>query len=534
MPLLVALPLFLIMTDAVSAPTHAHDPPPSGLRELWVLSPSEMSPAEQVLAQSLQGVVGRKRPRIWLRSGGMYAVIEEQLRREGVALRPTGSVWELVKRFREAVKGAVVYRLGTSSLNVATSLCGVMDGVAVDESLRERAEGEGLKVLIDARGMDERQALARYRRRFARGVVVEQSVDKPGHLRDFAVARRAFTYATTDPAFRTEVAQAFGPQAIVYGWGDDEHRWVTALSRANATGAPADWCLNLSALPALPAGRLRRPSRPVLAAEEGARYVAFVMSDGDNLQWLCGNFVDHRSYWGSPLRGQFPMTWEVSPLLAEVGPRVLQYLYATAAPTDGFVTGPGVPGYTFLHHQPDPRALARQAAPRLRQSDLSVVSVLNANDGSLRETIPLLEQPEVQGILYKAYSPYHRLRGETFWHRGKPCLSYRFVLWEDLMGPEEVARAVAKIPPLALRYPHTDEGSYAIINVHAWSFRRSGGPMEAVRRTIELLPAGTRVVTADQLIDLMRRSFGARHAGQQSDRSAIGMEVGGITGWMPG
>jgi hypothetical protein len=335
---------------------------------------------------------------------------------------------------------------------------------------------------------------------------VEQSVAKPGHLRDLPVARRAFTFATTDPEFRTEVARALGPQAVVYGWGDDEHRWVSALSRANATGAPADWCVNLSALSRLPSGRLRRPARPKLTAEDGGRYVAFVMSDGDNLQWLCGDFVDNPRYWGSPLRGQFPMTWEVSPLLATAAPRVLQHLYATAKPTDGFVTGPGVPGYTFPHLQPDPTALARQAAPLLRQSDLSVVSVLNANAGSLRDTIPLLERAEVEGVIYKDYSPYHRRRGEVLWHRGKPCVSYRFVLWDRLMGPEDVAREVAKLPAS----PRTDAGSYALVNVHAWSFRRNGGPLEAVRRTLALLPPDTRVVTADQMIPLLRANPGSR------------------------
>jgi hypothetical protein len=235
------------------------------------------------------------------------------------------------------------------------------------------------------------------------------------------------------------------------------------------------------------------------------------MSDGDNLQWLCGNFVTHPSYWGSPLRGQFPMTWELSPLLAEAGPRVLQHLFATAKPTDGFVTGPGLPGYTFLHLQPDPAALARQAVPLLRQSDLSVAGVLNVNEGSLAETRPLLELPEVEGILYKAYSPYHRRRGEVYWHRGKPCVSFRFVLWDGLMGSEDVAREVAEMPAS----PRTDEASYALVSVHAWSFRRQGGPLEAVRRTIERLPPGTRVVTADQLIALLRRNFGERHTQQE-------------------
>jgi putative glycoside hydrolase with GxGYxYP motif/GxGYxY motif-containing protein len=508
--LLCAAPGASLAPSPGDASRRAGDPPPSGLRELWVLPHDRMSPAEQLLAQTLQGLLGRKQPRIWLRSSSMYAVIEDQLRRDGVELHEAASIWEILPRFRSEIKGMVVCRLGTPSINAATSLCGIMDGVAVDESLLERARAQGLKLLVDARAMDERQVFERYRRRFARGVLVEQSVRKPGHLRDFAVARRAFTYATTDPGFRTEVAHAFGPQAVVYGWGDDEYRWVSGISRANASGGPADWCLNLSALQALPAGPLQRRHRPVLATEDGMRTVAFVMSDGDNLQWLCGNFVCNPSYWASPLRGQFPMTWELSPLLAAVGPRVLQHLYATAKETDGFVAGAGAPGYSFPHLQPDPAALARQAAPLLRRADLSVVSVLNANEGRLSETAPILDLPGVQGVLYKDYSPYNRHQGQIFWRRGKPCVSYRFVLWERLMEPEELAREVAKMPAA----PRADEASYALVNVHAWSFRDRGGPLEAVRRTIALLPPHTRVVTADQLIALVRANFGMRHAAQ--------------------
>jgi hypothetical protein len=113
----------------------------------------------------------------------------------------------------------------------------------------------------------------------------------------------------------------------------------------------------------------------------------------------------------------------------------------------------------------------------------------------------------VQGVLYKAYSPYHRLNGMVSWHRGKPSLSYRFVLWDRLMEPQDLAREVAKMPTA----PLVDERSYAVVNVHAWSFRQEGGPLEAVRRAIELLPSNTRVVTADQLLALLRTQFGAKH-----------------------
>ena len=84
-------------------------------------------------------------------------------------------------------------------------------------------------------------------------------------------------------------------------------------------------------------------------------------------------------------------------------------------------------------------------------------------------------------------------------------MSYRFLLWEPKPenSPEGVAAAVAKLPS----EPLTNLESYALVNVHAWSFGKSGGPMEAVKRTIDLLPTGTRVFTAEQFVTLVREHF---------------------------
>ena len=38
--------------------------------------------------------------------------------------------------------------------------------------------------------------------------------------------------------------------------------------------------------------------------------VSFIGSDGDNVQWLQGNFfLGNQSYWGNPQRGKIPFGW---------------------------------------------------------------------------------------------------------------------------------------------------------------------------------------------------------------------------------
>jgi hypothetical protein len=56
--------------------------------------------------------------------------------------------------------------------------------------------------------------------------------------------------------------------------------------------------------------------------------------------------------------------------------------------------------------------------------------------------------------------------------------------------------------------PKTEPDSFAIIQVHAWSYGKSGGPMEAIRKAIDLLPPNTRVTTADHVLTMLRSNFG--------------------------
>jgi hypothetical protein len=483
--------------------------------DLYVIpfSSSSTRAAEMVLAQTFQGLTGHDTPQIWLdKNAVMSAVILLQLEREGTLLHRLDSVWDLPDPFWQAVSGAILYNLGTHSLNTAVSLCGPLSAVAVDESILDQAIIKGLQVIHDARGETEDQIFDNpdYFPLFTPGIAVEQSDTKPHYLRDFAVLNNAFTFFGFDSTFRMRVAQALGPGATFYGWTGNEFGWISDLSRSSSEGVAADFCVNLSAMSRLPVtipSRLHVPPDP---AEEGQRIVAFVLSDGDNIQWETGGMPLDEKYYASPRRGQFPMNWEVSPLLASVAPRVLKYFYDYATDLDGFVAA-GSPGYRYIHFEPEnPRGMtdALQSAPYLDASHLSIVSVINDNNGSLEETIPLLELPQVDGGIYKAYAPYNRLHGQILWHNGKPTVSYKFLLWEGSGHANDSPQAVANAIALMPSSPQTDQGSYALINAHAWSWAAIGGPIEAVHQTIDLLPPGTRVVTVDDFFTLLKQNFG--------------------------
>jgi hypothetical protein len=244
--------------------------------------------------------------------------------------------------------------------------------------------------------------------------------------------------------------------------------------------------------------------------------VAFVVSDGDNVQWVGGRFVEDPGFWGSPLRGRFAVTWEMPPEAFVMAPRILRHLLRTATPRDEFIAGPSGYGYQFPGPLPDRPAAAAETARAVARVDWPLVTLLNA-DGGQHQSDPWLEQPEVTGVLYKDYAPYNRGQGAVRWHRGKPSVSYRFLLWElkDRAGalrpdslPVGVAQAIGRLPSGAEAGP----GAFALVNAHAWSFRNTGGPMGAIGRTIEALPPKVRVVTATEFFELMALEAPARDA----------------------
>lgn len=472
--------------------------------ELNTLQMKSLTPAEQVVAQTLQGLTAKKPSKIWIENGGVQEQILRDLRIEGAEITPAKSVWDLVSKFRKEVKGVIVYQLGTPSLNVATGLCGPMKAIAVDASLLGTPAVSNLKILLDARGMTESQAFAQYAGKYGKGYVVEQAVTKPGHLRDFAVAHSAFTMDTDNHEFRQQVVRAAGPNALAFGWGRDEYEFVADVSRAGGTVAPADWCTNLSVLEQLPVAKLAPPKMKRIAKpEKGVRYVAFVLSDGDNLQVLTGGFATDKAFYGSKLRGTFPFTWEVPAILSKYAPRVLKAVYDAAKPNDDFIAGAGQPGYTFPAFHPDRTAIAKQSFPFLAAAGLNTFGVLNANDGSLADLDPWFTNSKLMGAVYKDYAPYDRRHGEIRWVNGKPIFAFRFMLWEGLEDIDPLAKSINAMPAKA----ESSLDSYALVTVHAWSYGKIGGPVEATKRVIDKLDSNTRVITANQLLDLVRRNF---------------------------
>lgn len=181
--------------------------------------------AHQMMVQSVAGLAakavneGRGDELVWV--GTDHVDIEEWLRRmlashPQVEERGVFQPWELVDRYRDrgVVRGYILYTQDASSgdlhkprpgindsVNVATSMAGLLDGILVEEKLEKQAQAHGLKMLLDARDKSQSWCFDTYKSKFNRHMLCTQDPRVP-NIRDLAIAQKAFTICGQDALFR--------------------------------------------------------------------------------------------------------------------------------------------------------------------------------------------------------------------------------------------------------------------------------------------------------------------------------------------
>ena len=475
---------------------------------LYDLDRDSLNGEERIAALSLQGVLAQHRPALWVGKG--LADPDHQARlsaQHGVTFAPTTDLWDVMERFADGLEGYLLFDLETDSQSVALSLAGALKGVAITPALEEQAQAAGLSLLLDVRGKDEAWCWENHAASFQTSLLTEQweTTSHAEFLVDYPIAQQAFIYFDqTCGDFRTQLASVM-IHPLIFGWGAicSEYEFAKGASLGGASVVASDFSSNLSALSNVADVSLVGNSHadPSASAEEGVHYVAFVMSDGDNIQFIQNSF-NHERWWGSEHRGDFPMGWEMSPVLADAAPTLLSWVYESASPLDQMIAGPSGRGYFFPSHHPDPNGAATKSADAMAATDMRIAVVLN-DGGGLEAGDAFTAQPEIDGVLYKDFADYNGLNGALRWSNGKPILAMRHLLWNNGANedsPEGVAASLNAAPVA----PFTNIGSYSVVNIHAWSEWSENpfgtGAMDAAKWTIDLLEPHVKVVSPEELL----------------------------------
>ena len=489
--------------------------------------------AHQMMVQSVAGLAakavneGRGNELVWVDNGNVD--LDEWYKR-WLTAHPTVTPgekftpWELVKHFqkRGLIKGYILCRLDKSppgrdehegfdtSANVATSLAGILDGIIIDEAIEAEAKKRGLKLLLDVRDKSQVWCFQNYKDHFNRRLLCTQDPRKP-HIRDFAIAHKAFTVYGKDPVVRDAMAW-LEPLSPILGWnGGDEFENTDLSTRFGHIQTATDWCMNL---PVLMAGSEKRaPSKAqafnpaTIDWSDRRSAVSFIDTDGDNVQWLQGNFFHgDKSYWDNPERGKIPFGWSVCfAHLAQLGPQTIDYAVSHRSTNDWFVEWGG--GYYYPDHFASERTnrweLLAQHAQRtwalMKKTSTRLIgfNVAQHDSADARKAYEVFaaQTDGLLGILIFQYYPYEGGGGKTFWVKDRngievPVITARYSIWEssnqrpNAGTPAKIAREIRQTVE---KTPKSELPRHDWVITHVWSyFKKAPGTDE----NAENLPQG--------------------------------------------
>lgn len=487
-------------------------------KKLYVISENDMTKAEQTMITTLQGIVSSKsNEQIYILSDSEpdYKLWLEDLRKNyNVKYKVIKNPWKLLKTFKSYVDGYILYTtFNPPSINNACSLASLKNSLAIDEAIEEMVKEQGLTKLVkDCRNTDKYWAFnTLWDSGLNHSTVIEISPDKPMALRDYAITSKSLVFYEdniNDSSFRESIFKSMDDNGHCLGWGPDEHTNVTIASKYGIDVTAADWSYNLSVLSSYPSTPQKQRQDANFKGEDGVHYVTFIMSDGDNQQWMLGSNYSAKNWFGSNYRGDFNLGWSINKSLYYLAPTVFHKYYDSANSSkyfDNFVTSPSGNGYMYPSKFPINKldSYTNILSEYMKNVDQNYVLILD--DEALYKTNvwdKYTSHDNIHGLLYLNYYKNNSYEGKIVWSNNKPIVSCRDLLWWGLESENNLIDNINK----RINLGYTDiknPNSYSFVYVHVWS-----NTMDNVNDVINKLSQNPRVriVTPNNFMKLINEN----------------------------
>lgn len=515
---------------------------------------------EAMLVQSLAGLTaqavneGKLDEMIWVGTGSSDYNKWYQRTKTRIGFEERGSFgpWELVSRYQKkgVVKGYILYSKDTThygrrttevpnrdqSVNVATTLSGLMQGVIVEQGQEAKAKEFGLNKLADTRGKTLQWCFNEYKSRLNRHLLVNES-PRTADSRDMIIAHKAMAVYGNDAAVK-EIVNWLEPPSPISGWFYiNEGDYVKMLSKFGQFMNPG----KVTNLTVLGAGshnyqpKKVKPLDPSTIDWMNTRHATgFLMTDGDNFGWLMSDFCFNKSYWANPHHGEFPFGWTIAVgQLSQACPDMIDFFAETKPANVSIVEQSGGYWYPdlFAIDRPDRKEIlakhARQIAHYMRQEGVTVFSFIcmDVNSEGAKEAYSIFvrEMDGLVGMIAIQYAPYNGGHGKTMWFKNKdgieiPVVTPTFALWKnaDWEGGGTPAQIAQWVNQKAVAAEKQGKNSFSLTSVHCWSYftnETAGDPnsqntegengqrgVTPVKWCIEQIKPKTMVVSPEELI----------------------------------
>jgi len=473
------------------------------------LTSENFSYSQKLILQSLQGMLARTKPEILRDLHGHAGFLGSYVTIDRTYYNNFSG---LLAHYANRFAGYILCDAKASSVNVAFSLCAVLNAIIVPADIEQQAINAGYTRVLDVRGKDEAWALANYGAQFSKKIASYQAFNdnRALDLGDYSVFAGALQFwdSSASGSLATSVYNRMDTCAVYFGWGPSENETVNQISQRSAMIHPSDWSPNLSTLSNIPVKLPRQKVQPTeYKVVPNVHTVCFVITDGDNIQWL-SNTLNNTDNWANPDKARLNLGWTISPAFAELAPALYRKYIENALTTDGarnyLIAGPSGVGYYFPSIYPQLAAQNRYMNRMLKKADLNIVNIID-KDGN-HNPDEYLKQSNVDALFYYSYgSQYKGLNGAIKWYMDKPSIGARFALWGNSNdGSAETRNSVCQTLANQINNQSTNINSaagYSLIPVHIWTMNPSD-----VLNCISKLNANVRVVSPDEFVWLIRKN----------------------------
>ena len=487
---------------------------------------------ERHLAVSLQGIVAKKTPIIFIVTNDMDRKYLDEISESGIELiynDEKGSPWEiatLLNEFKDYIgdSGYTLYKESEKGegLNIATNLASLNGWLPVHKSLESLAVDTGLEVKEDLTEKEynaslQKEFFEKHKEEFEYKAIVSLKYEATG-LRDLAIQQGFYMFYIDDDEdtdeLRGEIIDFAGDNIPVLGWAKYEVDYVNQASENGNMVIPSDHSHNNSFLTSFNYELSEQKHQETNNyTDKTKHYCALVFSDGDNVQWIQNGYSEY--FQKLALENNFPITWSFSPFMQEFSPLTANIIYSSATENDYFIAG--VSGAGYMHPTEYPLdALAEftdLTSSMMEKSNLNYVSILDNTPESLIDDKVLEHRLSYYarydnikgGVLSLDPERYEGGKGKVYFANDKPFVSNRLSLWHpDGEGANVTKEWLSEQADIVNSYPADIEtiNGYSVINIHPWTIS-----VENLAYFVSCLDEDVELVTLDELLTMVENNI---------------------------
>ncbi len=385
-----------------------------GLNTIYVVDARNLSFSDKNLLASAEGIINKKSS-----DSGVFILFSDYDNKWLQELKKYNyniislTKDELLNEFQSYFSGVVLYNgTDTYSRNIGATIAGINDALLSENKV------SGFPVIFDCRGrwiskLEAYQwAIDNLMDKVNKNIVADLSYSTP-NLLDFIIENKVFVF-DLDPLNNSDeinlldtIFSKYYNNTIVIGWPDSryavppqnnvdvENAFMNKINSKGMVLAPSDFAANLSLYKKISPSVNLLQYRKYKKYIAGEKYITFIMSDGDNIQFILNYMFN--DLWNDSERENIPLGWSLSPLLYNWGGFILQVLFLDAhnSKNDEFIASPS--GYTYIQ----PASFNSTSLPFFlkKSKDLSLKM-----DEWHSMIIDSTTDPVVRGNIYKNYA----------------------------------------------------------------------------------------------------------------------------------